>query len=125
MIKIGVIGIGYWGPNLVRNFNELPDCSVVKCCDLNQGKIEKLRLKYPQTEFTTNYLDLINDENIDAIVIATNTKTHYRLTKEALLKNKHVFVEKPLSQNSVECKELIQLAQERNKILYLLLNTKH
>ncbi|MBU0962491.1 MAG: Gfo/Idh/MocA family oxidoreductase [Nanoarchaeota archaeon] len=117
MVRLGVIGIGYWGPNLVRNFNELSNCKIIKCCDLDTKKLENIRQKYPDMIITKDYLDIIKDKNLDAVIIATNTKSHYKIVKDVLSEDKHVFVEKPLTTNSKECLELIDLAKKKNKVL--------
>lgn len=116
MIDVGVIGCGYWGPNLVRNFHQLPDCRLAMCCDLDSEKLTAIHNLYPMARTSTNYLDLL-DSQIDAIAIATPPRTHYQIAKEALLHDKHTLVEKPLAMSSREVEELIHIAQQRHKVL--------
>jgi len=116
MINLGVIGCGYWGPKLIRNFYELPDCHLTQICDLDESKLQPLQKQYPQVRITTRYSDLFQSE-IDAVVIATPVKTHYGLVKEALLHRKHVFVEKPMTASCQEASELISLAAAQKRIL--------
>ncbi|HEX2980926.1 MAG TPA: Gfo/Idh/MocA family oxidoreductase [Anaerolineaceae bacterium] len=115
-IRIGVIGCGYWGPKLARNFNELPQTSLVAISDMRPDRLSEMRQLYPETHTTPDYHELLG-EGIDAIVVATPVHTHYCFAKEALLAGKHVFVEKPLATNSSQACELVQLASELNKVL--------
>lgn len=114
---MGVVGCGYWGPNIVRNFNEIEDLKLKYCCDLDSVKLKNIQKKYPSVIITQDYNDLLNDPEIDIIAIVTSISSHFKLAKDALLSNKHVFVEKPLVYKSEEAKELIKLAKERNKVL--------
>jgi len=97
MIKVGVIGYGYWGPNLVRNFMGAPDSAVTRVCDLREERIAPLRKIYPGIKTCSNSTDLINDPQIDAVVIATPVSSHFELALEALRAGKHVLVEKPMA----------------------------
>jgi len=117
MIGIGVIGYGYWGPNLVRNFNEVSDARVVKVCDARTDRLALVRQRYPTIETTTSYRDLIVDPKIDAILIATPVSTHFQLALEALQAGKHVLVEKPIASSSEEAIRLIDEADRRHCVL--------
>jgi predicted dehydrogenase len=117
MISVGVVGAGYWGPNLVRNFWEIPDTRVVMCCDVRQERLSFISKRYPSIKLTTDYDDLLNNPDINAIAVATNAATHYELSKKALEHGKHVFVEKPLSMNGDEALELHKIATEKKLVL--------
>lgn len=118
-VKIGIIGAGYWGPNLVRNFFSLDNCEVKYICDLDSSKLAKIKKNYPYTLLTTNVDELFYDPELDAVAIATPTATHYPLAKKALEMGKHVFLEKPMAETSAQAKELIKIAQERNLVLQI------
>ena len=109
MINIGIIGCGYWGPNLLRNLLENPRCTVEYVAELDNARIDYLNQKFPTVKTTKDYRDLLNGA-VDAVVIATQPRTHYSLAKEALQNKKHVLVEKPLAMSSEEAQELIDLA---------------
>jgi predicted dehydrogenase len=111
VLKIGVIGSGYWGPKLARNFNDLPGASLEMVCDLRQERLAEIKQLYPDIKATSNYEDLLSG-NLDAVVVATPVNTHYPLAKEALLAGKHVFVEKPITSNAAQADELVALAAE-------------
>lgn len=117
MITIGMIGLGYWGPNLLRNFDQLSDCRIKVCCDLDANTLAQAKQKYPYLTVTDNYKTLLSDPDIDAIVIVTPAKTHYTFAREALQSGKHVFVEKPLTLNVHHAEELVQLSEEKNQVL--------
>ncbi len=116
MVKVGVIGCGYWGPNLIRNFNGLPDCEVVICCDKDEKKLKRMESLYRGIATTTDFRDLLTDD-IDAVCVATPVWTHFHLAKDCLSANKHVLVEKPFASSSKECKELIDLAEKNQRVL--------
>lgn len=117
MVKLAVIGYGYWGPNLVRNFKAIKNVEVALCCDLIEENLLKFKNQYPTIKTSDNCSEVFNDSNIDAIVIASSAATHYELAKQALKSNKHVFVEKPLALSSREAEELVRLADEKNRVL--------
>ena len=122
MIRIGHAGLGYWGPNLARNFGALADLRWL--CDLSPDLLDEAAKAHPQARTTADFDDLLADPELDAVVIATPVVTHYDLAKQALSAGKHVFVEKPQAQSSAEAEELVALAQERGLVLmpgYLLL----
>jgi predicted dehydrogenase len=117
MIKTGVIGYGYWGPNLVRNFMEAPGSTVVAVCDLRTERLVQLQTRYPTIKITSNCQALFEDPEIDAIIIATPVSSHFELAMAALQANKHVLVEKPLAANSEQGVQLIEEAARRRKVL--------
>ena len=112
MLNVAVVGSGYWGKNLVRNFNELEALHTI--CDSNPEILRCFKEKYPEKEFQTSFDVVLRNSDIDAVVIATPAETHFDLTKKALLAGKHVFVEKPLALVVSEAEELQQLALDRN-----------
>jgi predicted dehydrogenase len=114
MIKIGVIGYGYWGPNIVRNLHSLGASQVVSICDKNEKSLERARQSYPELRFTTDASELLNSPEIDAIAIITPVWTHFELAKSALENGKHVFVEKPFTASAVQAKTLIDLAETKH-----------
>jgi predicted dehydrogenase len=121
-VRVGQVGLGYWGPNLARNFGELADLRWL--CDLSPEELETASARHPEARTTTDFLELLADPELDAIVLATPVVTHYELAKQALSAGKHVFVEKPQAQTSGEAEELLGLAQENGLVLmpgYLLL----
>lgn len=117
MIKLGVIGYGYWGPNLVRNFMEAPGSTVVAVSDLRPERLKQLASRYPTIKTCTNTDALLQDPAIDAIAIATPVSTHFDLTLAALQAGKHVLVEKPLAANSEQALQLIDAAEKRKRVL--------
>ena len=117
MTTVALTGLGYWGPNLARVLNQSLNCEFVAACDSNHKNLEKIVKQYPSLEPYTDFADLLASD-VDAIVIATPISTHYELAKQALLANKHVFVEKPLAHTAVHARELVQLSIERNKVLF-------
>ena len=119
MLKIGIIGLGYWGPNLVRCMDKSNNCKVTAVCDLSDARLKSIEAKFPNVKLTDDSDELIKGDSVDALVIATPTKTHYKLAKQALLNGKHVFVEKPLATSSAECQELIEIAEQRNLTLFV------
>jgi predicted dehydrogenase len=114
MIRVGIIGYGYWGPNLVRNFNTAEGSQVHTVCDMNQQSLKKVRKSYPDLNTTTDSEALIKNPDIDVVAIATPVFTHYELAKKALEEGKNVFVEKPFTYTSAEAEELIELAEKKN-----------
>jgi predicted dehydrogenase len=116
-IKVGVVGCGYWGPNLIRNFRSLPDCQLKVMCDLNPERLEHLGALYPEVEGTSDFKHVLNGIGLDAVVIATAVKSHHALAKASLMAGKHVFIEKPMAASSEECQELLELAQKKGRIL--------
>ncbi|HEU4434720.1 MAG TPA: Gfo/Idh/MocA family oxidoreductase [Pyrinomonadaceae bacterium] len=117
MIRVGVIGYGYWGPNLVRNFMLAQGSAVTRVCDLREERLTPLHKLYPGIKTCTRPTDMINDPEIDAIVIATPVSSHYELTLEALQAGKHVLVEKPLASTSDQARRLVDEAAARKLVL--------
>lgn len=116
MINIGIVGIGYWGPNYIRTLNELKE-NIVCCCDLDTENLDKMKNLYSDINITTNYLEMVNDPKIDAVVIATPLNTHFNITKDFLINGKHVLVEKPFTATTTEAMELTKIAKKKNVIL--------
>jgi predicted dehydrogenase len=116
MVKIGVVGCGYWGPKHVRVCHELKEVQLAMVCDADENKLKQVRNQYPYVEATTSYNTLISN-GVDAVIIATPVSTHYKLAKEALLHDKHVLIEKPITASSREALELIELAEKRKLVL--------
>ncbi len=114
MVKVGIIGLGYWGPNLVRNFQSVKNVEVMSVADFDDQRLSKIHQIYPQIQLFKDAEEIFNGPNIDAVVLATPINTHYHLAKKALEKNKHVLVEKPLATSRAEVLELIEIADSRN-----------
>jgi predicted dehydrogenase len=114
-VKVGLAGLGYWGPNLARNFDELAD--LVWLCDVSEENRARVAPRYPDTRVTADFDELLADPALDAIVVATPVVTHYDLARRALLAGKHVFVEKPMAVRASEAEELVALAEERELVL--------
>lgn len=117
MIRIGLIGCGYWGPNLLRNFMETEGAWISHICDLDSNLLGRLRRRYPSLTATTDYKNITTSPEIDAVAIATPVGTHFGLAKEALEHGKHVLVEKPLAASSTDAEQLIELAERKNLCL--------
>ena len=116
-IGVAVVGCGYWGPNLLRNFAAEPRAQVRWICDLDEGKLESLRLRYPSVRTTTRYEDVLSDQGVHAIVVATPVRTHHRLARLALQSGKHVLVEKPLADQVTLAEDLVEQAERHDRIL--------
>ena len=112
-----MIGYGYWGPNLVRNFRSLPDCDMKMMCDLSEKRLTHLRSLYPEVEGSSDYGHMLNGVGLDAVIIATAVKTHFPLAKQSLLAGKHTFIEKPMASSAAECEELVDIAQKMGLVL--------
>jgi predicted dehydrogenase len=117
VIRIGVIGYGYWGPNLVRNFYETPGAQVACVSDLRAERLKQVQGRYPTVGVTEDHRALIDDPGVDAVAIATPVSTHFDLALRALQAGKHVFVEKPLAATAEQVQRLIDAAQKANRIL--------
>lgn len=117
MIRVGVIGYGYWGPNLVRNFAEVSGSRIVAVSDLRPERLALVENRYPTVKATTDYRELLADPGIDAIAIVTPVSTHFELAMQALRAGKHVLVEKPLAATSEQAVRLIEEADRRNRVL--------
>src|SRR5437588_1048647 len=116
-ISVGVVGCGYWGPSLVRNFRQLPECNLKLMCDTSEARLAHLKSLYPEVEGHKDYGHLLNGAELDAVIIATPVRFHYAMAKASLLAGKHTLIEKPMASSAVECEELIQIAQERGLVL--------
>jgi len=114
VLKIGVIGYGYWGPNVVRNFYNAGNATVVSVCDLNPKSLQRVRHTYPSMAVTNNPADILTSPEIDAVAIVTPISHHFPLAKKALENGKHVFVEKPFTATASQAEELIDLAERKN-----------
>jgi predicted dehydrogenase len=121
-ITVGIVGCGYWGPNLLRNFRSLPDCKMKAMCDLDAQRLKHLKALYPEVQAHVDFKKLLKDKEINAIAIATSIKHHYAMAKESLLAGKHTFIEKPMASSSEECEELISIA-EKNKLTLMVGHT--
>lgn len=117
MKTVGLVGYGYWGPNLLRNFVSTPDCEVLYCCDAQLSRIKEIRKKFPSIIVTSNYQDLLDDKELDGIIIATPTKFHFPLAKQALESGKDVLIEKPMTLNTRESSELVSMASKLGRII--------
>ena len=117
MMNIGIIGYGYWGPNLVRNFMETPGVTVRVVADLDARQLEIVQRRYPAVKTTTAFMELINDTEVDAVAIATPVSTHFELAMAALKASKHVWVEKPMAETSLQARKLIDEADRRKLVL--------
>jgi predicted dehydrogenase len=116
-LRLAAVGLGYWGPNLARNLDELDGAELAWICDRDEARLERYRSRFPDARKTARYEDLLEDERLDAIAIATPAVTHFELTREALVADKHVFVEKPLALSSALGEQLVALAEERALVL--------
>jgi predicted dehydrogenase len=112
-LRVGVIGYGYWGPNIVRNFHSIDHCQVVAVCDKSADALKRVRRAYPAVELTTDMNDVLRSADIDAVAVITPVWTHFELAKAALENGKHVFVEKPFTSSSRQAEELIELADRK------------
>src|SRR5271157_6021004 len=116
-IGVGVVGCGYWGPNLVRNFKGLPNSNVKAMCDVSEARLKHMRSLYPDVEGMTDFEHMLNGIGLDAVVVAAPVKHHYPLAKASLLAGKHTLIEKPMASSSAECEELIEIAERDGLVL--------
>ena len=114
---VGVVGCGYWGPNLVRNFKTLPNCNLKAMCDLSEARLRHMRSLYSDVEGVTDFDHLLNGVGLDAVVVAAPVGHHYSLAKASLLAGKHTLIEKPMASSSAECEELIEIAERKGLVL--------
>ena len=117
MVKLGVIGYGYWGPNIVRNFAGHQDCTVVAVCDKNPVALARVLGRHAGVRVTTEVDDIVTSSEIDAVAIVTPVSYHYELAKKALENGKHVFVEKPFTATSAQAEELVELAERQDLLI--------
>jgi predicted dehydrogenase len=116
-IRVGVIGCGYWGPNLVRNLSQTPDCEVAVLCDASEQRLRHMKKLYPSVAVTPKMEDVLDDPTVNAVIIATPVRFHYPMAKAALNAGKHVFIEKPMARTVAECEELIGLSESKGLVL--------
>jgi predicted dehydrogenase len=116
-LSIGVVGLGYWGPNLARNFSQLQGCDLKALCDLDPDRLEKMGPLYPGIARFSSFERMLRDTDLDAVAVATPMQHHFPLAKAALVAGKHVLVEKPFASSVTQCEELIQLAGSRGLTL--------
>jgi predicted dehydrogenase len=118
-IKVGVVGCGYWGPNLIRNFRALANCTLKTMCDVNETRLKHLRSVYPEIEGETDFDRMLSDAELDAVVVATSVKHHYPMAKASLLAGKHTFIEKPMASSGEQCEELVEIAEKKGLVLMI------
>jgi predicted dehydrogenase len=116
-INLGVVGCGYWGPNLIRNFRSLPGCRMRFMCDVSTERVQHLKTLYPEVEGTLDFEALARSPEVDAIAIATPVKYHYPMAKACLTAGKHTMIEKPMAASVEQCEELIELAKKHGVVL--------
>lgn len=116
-IRIGLVGYGYWGPNLSRNFHQLPEAWLVACADPDHARREEAARLYPLQQVAADYHELLSNPTLDALVVATPARSHFEIARAALQAGKHVLVEKPLAMTSAEARELIEIARRANRVL--------
>src|SRR5688500_13314600 len=114
VLNVGLVGLGYWGPNLARNLARSPRANLKYLCDLSTDLHERYRSSFPGATFTTDYEQLLQDEELDAIVLASPVPTHAALGRLSLGAGKHTFIEKPIALTSADAQDLVDLADERN-----------
>jgi len=117
LLSVGVAGLGYWGPNLVRNLGACPRTELTWLCDIDPDRMELIGRQYPKAQRAATFAEMLADKHLDAVAIATPTPSHYLLAKAALQARKHVLVEKPLAMAAAEAEELVALAREMDRVL--------
>jgi predicted dehydrogenase len=116
-VRVGVVGFGYWGPNLVRNLDRLGDAVLVAACDLSEANLAKIKSLYPTIETTTDLAGMLAAYDLDAVVVATSAPSHYAIAKQVIASGKHCFVEKPLTLKAVESADLVRMADDAGVVL--------
>lgn len=119
MIRVGIVGVGYWGPNLVRCFSETPGCRVTAICDKCDDQLSRIKVRHPEVQLFEEFDALLESGLVDAVVLATPTRTHYFLAMQALKRGIHVLVEKPLAETSDQCMEMIAEAEANACVLFV------
>lgn len=119
MIRVGIIGYGYWGPNLVRNFAELRDAEVAAVSDLDPTKLASLQRRFPAIGISLDFQDLLGDPSIDAIAVATPVSTHFQLGMAALKAGKHLWLEKPMAETSLQAQQLVEESDRQQRVLFV------
>ena len=117
LINVGVVGCGYWGPNLVRNFRSLPGCNLKMMCDVSAARLHSLKALYPGVMAERSFGHMLNGVGLDAVTVATSVKLHFPMAKAALLAGKHVLIEKPMAASAAQCEELIEIARQKGLVL--------
>ena len=117
MLNVAVVGCGYWGPNLIRNFRSLADCRVRWVCDQDGERLSHIQQLYPEVQSTKDFADALADSELDAVAVATPVRFHHALARQALDAGKHVFIEKPMASSVAECLDLVQLAEQKGRTL--------
>lgn len=117
-VRVGVVGFGYWGPNLVRNLDRLGDAELVAACDLSEANLAKMKGLYPGIETTTDLASLLADHDLDAVVVATSAPSHHAIAKQVIAAGLHCYVEKPLTLKSSDAEELVRLADKAGVVLF-------
>ncbi len=117
MIRVGVIGCGYWGPNLIRNFCQMSDSEMIMAADLDQARLDRMKSLYPTLQTTRDYKDIINSPEVDAVAIATPVSTHKKFAIEAMEQGKHIFVEKPMTSRVADAQAMLDLSKKQGVCL--------
>lgn len=117
MIGVAVVGYGYWGPNLVRNFWETPGARLISVCDLRKDRLAAVQTRYPAVDITDDFEEVLRDSRVDAVAIATPAAAHFKLAMKALMAGKHVLVEKPMAATSDEARRMVEEAARRRLVL--------
>jgi len=117
VVRVGIAGLGYWGPNLARNFGSLEGCELAWCCDADPQARERLAARHPEARFTGRFEDLLEDPQLDAVVLATPVPSHAELAERVLRAGKHCFVEKPLAQSAADAERVVAAAREAGRVL--------
>ena len=112
-VRVGVVGLGYWGPNLARNFDRLADAELAYCCDLDEKNLAKARALYPHAVVTNDLKRMLRDDSVDAVVVATSVPTHYELGRRVLDAGKHAFIEKPIALKAADAEDLLATAERK------------
>ena len=116
-VRVGVIGVGYWGPNLLRNFSSLKSADAVWCADLSEDRLAHMAGLYPGVRTTTDHMQVLDDPDVDAVVVATPANTHCEIACQAFERGKHVFVEKPMAVSTPECHQMVSAAERAGRKL--------
>ena len=116
-MRVAVVGCGYWGPNLVRNFRSLSDCQLTDLCDVSTSRLKHLQSLYPDVATHVSFDDMLNGRDLDAIVIATPVRLHHKLAMQSLSAGKHVMIEKPMAGSVTQCDELAGVARKKKLTL--------
>ena len=116
-IKVGVVGCGYWGPNLIRNLRQSPDCQLKMVCDKSQKRLGHMQRLHPDVAVTNHFEEMLNGADLDAMVIATPVGLHYEMARASLSAGKHVFIEKPMARTEAEAEELVAFAEHQGLVI--------